>query len=223
MKACARAANDYRYLLERGYRAASALEFVANHYQLRRMERDFLFRAVCAGPVARQRRNRTVPVEELIGARLIIDGYNCLITIESAIAGRPLILGDDGFVRDVARIFRKFRPTERTRQAWHLVSGVLSRFPPDFTFVFLDSTMSRSGELAGRINRWMEDEGLRGRCSTLRCQEKRIAALKGIKVSADSVIIDSADRVFDMAGFVAGEILDVRPFELAVDERDGVS
>ncbi len=223
MEPCARAAQDYRYLLERGYRAASALEFVANHYQLRRMERDFLFRAVCAGPVARQRRKKTVSVEMLTGARLVIDGYNCLITLESALAGRPLIMGDDGFMRDVARIFRKFRPTERTRQAWRLISEVLLRFPPDFTFVFLDSTMSRSGELAGRINRWMEDAGLRGRCSALRCLEKRLAALKGIKVSADSVIIDSADMVFDMAGFVAIEMLDVRPLELAVDERGGVS
>ena len=220
---CASAAMDYRYLLSRGYAAPSALEFVGNHFQLRREERDFLFRAVCSPEKARLRRAKSVHVEALAGSRLVIDGYNCLITLENALKGRALILGDDGFVRDVARVFRKYRPSEITRDAWRLVSSLLRRFPPDYTFVFLDSRMSASGELAARINRWMNNDGVAGRCATVKCSEKKLAGLKGIKASADSVIIDSADRVFDLAGYIIARRLKCALLRLPVDERHGVS
>ncbi len=220
---CASAAMDYRYLLSRGYSAPSALEFIGNHFQLRREERDFLFRAVCSPEKAGLRRKKTVPVKALAGSRLVIDGYNCLITLENALQGRVMILGDDGFVRDVARIFRKYRPSELTRNAWGLISRLLSGFPPCHTLIFLDSRMSASGELAARINRWMHHDKITGRCITVKCTEKRLAALKGIKASADSVIIDSADRVFDLAGHIIVHQMKRTLLQLPVDERRGVS
>ncbi len=223
MEICSEAACDYRYLLSRGYRPASALEFVGNHFQLRREERDFLFRAVCSPERAFQRRAKTVKPDEIRGSRLIIDGYNCLITIESALKGRPVVLSDDGFIRDIARIFRKFRATDQTRQAWHLMSGQIRLLSPARTFVFLDRQMKASGELAARIRRWMAGAGIEGTCRTVRCGEKRIASLKGIVASADSVIIDNADRVFDIAGHIIMNVQGVVPLSLPVDERHGVS
>ena len=220
---CASAAQDYRYLLSRGYGAHSAIEFVGNHFQLRREERDFLFRAVCSPEKARLRRKKAVPVEALSGSRLVIDGYNCLITLENALRGRALVLGDDGFVRDVARVFRKFRSTALTKEAWQLIASLLARFPPEYTLVFLDSRMSASGQLAARITRWINESGLSGRCITVKCSEKRLAALKGIKASADSVIIENADRVFDLAGHIIRRQLKCHLLQLPVDERHGVS
>lgn len=219
----AAAAVDYRYLLSHDYSARSALEFVGNHFQLRREERDFLFRAVCSFEKAVSRHKKVVPVEELAGSRLIIDGYNCLITIENALKGRPLILGDDGFVRDVARVFRKYRPTELTRDAWSLIAGVLAVFQPDFVLVFLDSRMSGSGKLASRINFWLRSGGMNGRCVTVRCSEKKLASLKGIIASADSVIVDRAERVFDLAGYIVMHKLRIKLLRLPVDEMHGFS
>ncbi len=220
---CISAAQDYRYLLSRAYPAKSALEFVGNHFQLRREERDFLFRAVCSPEKARLRRAKTVSVQDLRGCRLVVDGYNCLITLESALRGRSLIIGDDGFVRDVARVFRKFRPTEQTRQAYRLMESLLSCYQPDETLIFLDAKMSASGELAGRINRWGAEGKMHIRCITVQCAEKRLATLKGIKASADSVIIDGADRVFDLAGYIIVNRLRSHPLRLPVDERHGVT
>ncbi len=220
---CASAAQDYRYLLSRAYPAKSALEFVGNHFQLRREERDFLFRAVCSPEKARTRRAKTVPVQDMRGCRLVVDGYNCLITLESALRGRSLIIGDDGFVRDVARVFRKFRPTEHTKQAYRLMESLLSCYPPDEALIFLDAKMSASGELASRINRWGAEGQMHIRCITVQCAEKRLATLKGIKASADSVIIDGADRVFDLAGYIIINRLRSDPLRLVVDERHGVT
>lgn len=223
-KLCITAADDYRCLLSRGYPAKSALQFVGNHFQLRRDERDFLFRGACSPEQAEARKEKTVEPEELKGGKLVIDGYNCLITLENAINGRMMILGDDGFIRDIARIFRKFRSTELTRTAWTLVMDLLSDFPPAEILVFLDSSMSGSGKLAAGINRWLYDAGFSGRCITVRRSEKKLALLKGIKVSADSVIIDSSSRVFDLAGYIITRQLKIRPYGLAaIDEGREVS
>ncbi|MDO8635402.1 MAG: DUF5616 domain-containing protein [Dehalococcoidia bacterium] len=32
------------------------------------------------------------------GKRLAIDGYNVLVTVESALQGKPVVMCDDGFV-----------------------------------------------------------------------------------------------------------------------------
>lgn len=221
MNLCITAADDYRCLLSRGYPPASALQFVGNHFQLRRDERDFLFRGVCSPAQAGTRKAKTVVPQEIKGSRLVIDGYNCLITLENAMNGRMMILGDDGFVRDTARIFRKFRSSELTRNAWWLIMSVLTDFSPSVILTFLDSSMSGSGELAARINRWLHDSGLAGRCITVRRSEKKLADLKGIKVSADSVIIDSSSRVFDLAGYIITRRLKTRLYGVTAIDGQG--
>ncbi|MBW2350322.1 MAG: DUF434 domain-containing protein, partial [Deltaproteobacteria bacterium] len=109
------AALDFRFLLSRGYPRKSALLFVGNHFQLHQGERDLLYRGVFTRKQSMARCAKIVRVGTIKGEKLAIDGHNILITLESAIKRRPLLLADDNFVRDISRIFRRFRPTDRTR------------------------------------------------------------------------------------------------------------
>ncbi len=208
------AAKDLRFLLGRGYPKESAVTFIGNHYQLRLIERDVIFRGVFTKAVALRHKKKCVHPAELTSARLIIDGYNCLITLESAMKGLPIFKADDGFVRDASRVFRGFRQTERTKSAWRLIEDMLLDYPPKKTIVLLDKPMSRSGDLAVRIRKWMKLSGLSGTCITVKGVERSMARLNGIKASADSVIIDNAQRVFDLSGHIIIRRLHVRPFRL---------
>ena len=204
------AATDFRFLLSRKYPRKSALNFVGNHYQLSSVERNLLYRSVFTRAVARKRRAKTVRIGELAGRKLVIDGYNCLITLENALKEKALVLADDGFVRDTGLVFRGFRQSALTRKAWFLVTSVLKRYRPSFVHVMLDEPYARSGELAVLVNRWMAEEGVHGHAETTRNTERQIAAMEGIKATADSNIIDHADMVFDMAGHVIRYILKKR-------------
>ncbi len=201
------AAVDFRFLQSRSYPRKSALNFVGNRYQLDSVERNLLYRGIFSREISRKRRSIAVSTGELKGERLIIDGYNCLITLENAMKGTPVVLADDGFVRDTGLVFRKFRASELTRRVWSLVSGLLGRYPPSFTLLLLDAPYAKSGELCASINRWMETDGIEGRARTVTRNETAIAAMDGIKASADSVIIDHADRVFDLSGHIIRRIL----------------
>ncbi len=205
------AAVDFRFLLSRNYPRKSALNFVGNRYQLDSMERNLLFRGVFTRRVAAERRSKMVRVGEIRGNRVVIDTYNCLITLENALRGLPVVLADDGFVRDAGLVFRGFRPSGRTRIAWGYISSVLKRYPPSFTLLLLDAPYAGSGDLSATLNKWMKEDGLAGRASTTAKNEKEIAAMEGIKISADSVVLDFSDRVFDLAGHIIRRIIRKKP------------
>jgi len=196
------AARDLRFLLNRGYPRKSALSFVGNHFQLHQDERDLLYRGVFTRKQSMVRCAKMVRVREIKGEKLIIDGHNVLITLESAIKRRPLLLADDNFVRDISRIFRRFRPTDRTKAAWGLVT------------VLLDAPLPRSGELATRIRQWMNYARIKGDVTTAARPESSLLALEGIKASADSVIIDRSTKVFDLAGHIIRRRLHLKPMSI---------
>ena len=96
-----RAAEEARYLLDRGYPKDSAVRFVSDHHSLPEERRYVLARAVLSSRSAGERKAKAVPVQTLRGRDVIIDGYNVIITVESLLAGYPVYLCDDGFLRDV--------------------------------------------------------------------------------------------------------------------------
>ena len=205
------AARDFRFLLSRGYPRKSALLFVGNHFQLHQEERDLLYRGVFTKEQSMARHAKMVRVKTIKGEKLIIDGHNVFITLESAIKSRPMLLADDNFVRDISRVFRRFRPTDRTKTAWALVEGLLSDYPPCHVTVLLDAPLPKSGELAARIRQWMKCAKIKGDVTTATRPESSLLALKGIKASADSVIIDRSARVFDLAGHIIRRRLHIKP------------
>ncbi len=196
------AAYDLRFLLDRGYPRESSINFVGNHYQLRQIERDVLYRGVFSGKAIHRRKRHTLSPAGITGSNLGIDGHNVLITLESALKGRHIILANDGFVRDVSRVFRSYRPTGLSRDAWQLVLQVLKKFPPDLAVIYLDAPLSKSRELSYRIKRWTQDAGLSCTVEAVNSPEHLLLDHSGPIVSADSLLLDRADRIFDLAGYI---------------------
>jgi len=201
------AATDFRFLLSRNYPRKSALDFVGNRYQLSSAERNILYRAVFTRQVSQARRAKIVRVSDIRGQRLIVDGYNCIITLENAMKGALLVLADDGFVRDTGGIFRRFRQSKQTKEAWSLMARVFRRHGPLCVNILLDAPYARSGQLASSMNRWMSEDRVPGQAKTVQGTEKALASIAGIKISADSIIIDNSDKVFDLAGHIIRYIL----------------
>ncbi len=173
-----------------------------------------LYRGVFTREQSMARCAKIVNVRTIKGEKLIIDGHNVFITLESAIKRRPMLLADDNFVRDISRIFRRFRPSNHTKAAWKLVEGLLSDYPPYHITVLLDAPLPKSGELALRIRQWMKCAKIKGDVITATKPESSLLALEGIKASADSVIIDRSTRVFDLAGHIIRRRLHIKPMSI---------
>ena len=193
------AAADFLYLLDRDYPRRAALQLVGNRYNLDASHRQVLHRGVFARKEARERRERLVEVGRLVDFKLLVDGHNVLITVESGLTGRLLIAANDGVIRDVAGLSHRYRISTMTNEAIETIFQILQKYPPKETLFFLDAPIRQSGELATALRSALKSWNLSGDAQALKVPESRLIGGEGVIASSDSAVLDEAQRGFDLA------------------------
>ena len=197
-----KAAIDFHYLLNRGYPRKTSLELIGNRYDLSFDQRHLLHRGIFSDSDAVTRRKKMVSLQGLRNKKVAIDGHNMLITIEAALSGRPLILSNDGFIRDISGLSGKFKKTRVSDKAIHLILGVLKRSKPFHVLFLFDAPISKSGLLAYGVREQLKKDHLPGDALAVRVPEKILLGFTGIVVTSDTAIIDQSREVFDLAGYI---------------------
>ena len=212
------AATDLRYLLNRGYPREASLTLVGNRYDLEADARQILHRGVFAESVAKARKAKLWQLADLAGQPLAVDGHNVLITLESALKGRPLVAADDGFIRDVAQLSRAYRESPTTHQALALLAVYVSRHHPGPLTILYDAPMKRSGELAQQTRETFAAQGLYAEARAVPVPERELVKFSGPLATSDTHLIDIKEVVVDLAGEIirqelAGQTLELLQFE----------
>jgi len=195
-------AEDFRFLLNRGYPRKAALELVGNRYGLTSDERHLLHRGVFSNSDSESRRKKKVIIGDVRNKDLAIDGHNVLITIEAGISGRPLVLGDDGFIRDISGLSGSFKKTETTEKAIQFIIRAIKKIMPSQTLFFLDAPISKSGELAEAVRNYLKKENIPGDAMAVKVPERILIGFPGVVATSDTAIIDQSKKVMDLAGHV---------------------
>ncbi len=194
---------DLRFLLNRGYRRKTALDFVSNRYRLDVKDRNFLVRSVFSKEEAEEHKRKLVGIEEIKGQRLTIDGYNVIITVESILTDKEVVLCDDGLIRDTSAIFGKHRISDVTERAIDEIGRVLLECnAKSATFIF-DSAVSHSGELCAFTGTKHEELGIETDARTSPNADLDVSEGGGIICTSDRAIIKKTERVFDIAFCIA--------------------
>lgn len=201
-----KAAIDFRYLLNRGYPRKATLELVGNRYTLTSVERDLLHRGVFSDTDARSRKEKRISINKICNQNLGIDGHNVLITIEAGLSGRPLVLGDDGFMRDISGLSGNFKRSEITEKALSLITQTIKRLKPRYTLILFDAPISMSGRLAQEVKRSLDKEEISGDAMAVKVPEKILIGFPGVIATSDTAIIDQSKKVFDLAGYILKQI-----------------
>ncbi len=197
-----RAAQDFRYLLNRRYPRKAALDLVGNRYGLTSDERHLLHRGVFSGLDSQTRRKKRISIGEIPNKDLAIDGHNVLITIEAGLSGRPLVLADDGFVRDISGLSGSFKKTETTEKAIQFIISAIKQIKPRQTVFLLDAPISNSGKLAEEIRNRLKQENLSGDATAVKVPERILIGFPGVIATSDTAIIDRSKKVLDLAAYI---------------------
>jgi hypothetical protein len=145
------AVDNLSWLLTHGYAETSSLKLVGDRYRLVERQRIAVSRSSCSDAALARRRASQVDLGSLRGRSLRIDGFNLVLTLESALGGGVVLGGRDGCFRDLASVHGTYRRVEETQPALELANRWLTEWGVGLCTWLLDAPVSNSGRLAGMI------------------------------------------------------------------------
>ncbi len=191
---------DYVLLLSKGYAQPSSLKLVGDRFELTQRQRVALMRSACSHQQKASRLARRINMAQLAGEQIAIDGYNVIITIESALSGGVLMRGVDGCIRDLASVHSTYRRVTETRPALELVGAALSDAGAAGVLWLLDSPVSNSGRLKTVMTQLAAEKGWLWEVKLVASPDAVLRRTESIVATTDSAIIDSCTRWLDLAG-----------------------
>lgn len=203
------AVAELSWLLERGYSDAAAVKLVGDRHQLATRQRVAVRRSSCGDGARASRRTRRLEVADLAGATLYIDGFNCVIIVESALSGGLILVGRDGVYRDLASVHGSYRKIAETEAAVRALGAVLERARVARAVWLLDRPVSNSGRLRALILAVAEEHGWRFAVELDDAPEGSLKASPDVVATGDAVILDHCQRWVDLpAAVIAAQVAD---------------
>lgn len=139
------------YLINEGYDLKQSATFVGNHYLLSERQRLAIMRSVATEKQLIDRKNKQVPINDLGGKDVWIDGFNTIITLEVLMSDSILIDCMDGTIRDLAALRGTYRLIPETSEAIQMLLDTLSAAAVHKATILLDEPVSNSGRLKSLI------------------------------------------------------------------------
>jgi hypothetical protein len=194
-----RACGDLSLLVSRGYAEKSSVKLVGDRFDLTSRQRLAIVRASCSDQQLRTRRNKQVLQGHLTGLSVAVDGYNILITLESALSGAPLFVCRDSVIRDLAGIHGTYRRVEETAGAMELAAEVFEAAGVGHVQWYFDSPVSNSGRLKTAMYEFAVESGLAWDIELVNNPDKVLADCEEVVISGDSDVLDKCSCWFNFS------------------------
>ncbi|UCE59418.1 MAG: DUF434 domain-containing protein [Phycisphaerales bacterium] len=201
---------EYSWLLTRGYAEGSALKLVGDRYNLTSRQRLAIMRSACSDQSLKRRSVAKVTPDQCRGTSIGIDGYNLLITVESALSGGLVLVGRDGCYRDLASVHGTYRKVEETVPALDMIIDYLDAL--DFPRVdwYLDRPVSNSARLKTLMAGVLEDRTARAtsratwNIELVGSPDRMLVDSAGVIATSDSAVLDRCSTWLNVAAELIG-------------------
>ncbi|MDF7814932.1 DUF434 domain-containing protein [Hymenobacter sp. YC55] len=193
-----RAVEETSWLLTRGYPTGGTLKLVGDRYALTERQRWAVGRAACTDEQRVGRAATQLP-GDLEGRPVFIDGFNLIITIETALSGGVVLRGRDGALRDLSSIHGTYRAVQETDRAIRLAATALQPIAPGPVRWLLDQPVSNSGRLAARLRELGHALGLPWTAEVVMNPDRVLAETTDVVITSDSAVLDRAGTWLNLA------------------------
>ncbi len=194
-----RAMADLSLLLSRGYAEKSSLKLVGDRYSLTARQRVAVGRCACSDQQLAGRKKTEIQTDSIQNQILLLDGYNILITLESALSGGYIFRGRDGCIRDLAGIHGTYRKVTETMPALEIIGHVLTELNIQKAVWYLDSPVSNSGRLKTIIRSRFQNCPFENEVQLVPNPDKELAAAEHCIATSDSAILDQCKRWLNLS------------------------
>lgn len=192
------AQEEVKWLLDRGYKVSSIIELVGGYHQLSTKQRTALQRATASEFQKELRASKLLSYSDANKGCIYIDGFNLIITLEVALSGSLLILGNDGCIRDLAGLRGTYKLIDKTDKALELIGKVFQELKVPKAKFFLDAPVSNSGRLKAKILECSNAWNIPVEVELIPNPDTILSSLDRV-VTADSVILDQCKGWFDLS------------------------
>jgi len=201
------AVGDFSVLLTKGYAAKSALKLVGDRFSLTARQRLAVMRCACSDEQLFIRRQSEVKIADIAGQPIVIDGYNLLITIESAMSGAVIFQTRDGCFKDLASIHGTYRKVTETIPAVKLIGEFLHARQISPCLWLLDSPVSNSGRLKMLLLEIADQNSWNWQVELLISPDAEMIKTRNIVASSDGIILDGCKKWVNLAREIIEEKL----------------
>ena len=199
------AVAEFSWLLSRRYAVDSALKVVGDRHSLTARQRMAVRRSACSDSSLESRAATMIAPGEIAGRPLGIDGYNLLITVESALSGGLILIGRDGCYRDLASVHGTYRKVGETMPAVETIVDYLAALNVIHVDWYLDQPVSNSGRLKALIANVVEGRmdrrthGTTWNVELVQSPDGILADYADAVVTTDSVVLDECGSWVNLA------------------------
>ncbi len=183
------ASRHVGYLLNEGYDLKQAATFVGNHFLLSERQRLAIMRSIASEQQLTLRKGKQVPLGELAGREVWIDGFNTVITLEVMLSDSILFTCMDGTIRDLAALRGTYRIIPETWAAVRCLLDVLQEAEVRAVKILLDEPVSNSGRLKALIAEAGEAYSMDLDIQILKDVDRVLYEKKNV-ITSDSIILD---------------------------------
>lgn len=201
-----KAKDEIIWLLNRGYKINSIMELVGGHYQFSMRQRTALKRGTASYTQCKMRCEKNITLETETENYLNIDGFNLIITLEVAISGGVLILGNDGVIRDLAGLRGTYKLIDKTDITILLIKKMLERLKVTGVKFYLDAPVSNSGRLKVRILELINCSDINVEVELVPNADVILSKLRKV-VTGDSAILDKCESWVNLSRLIIEEYI----------------
>ena len=196
------AAEEYLWMLSKGYPQGAALKLVGDKFMLPGALRQILYRGVVPNELALARHEKigTIEKDDLV----LIDTYNVLFTVSNYLLGKALFISNDGLLRDAGEMRGRIINKAQFSRSVSLMLEVLQMWSGATYIHYLDEPVSHSGRLSIELCKDMVQMGIEGDAYTVQSPDHMLITEKSDAIcSSDGGIIDQYQgKVIDLPRFL---------------------
>lgn len=204
------ALEDLYYLLGRNYPLKASLALAGNRYQLVKRQLQALQGMACSANELSLRKNKEVPPSALKDETILLDGFNILIILETALSGGFVFEGLDGCYRDISSVHGSYRTVQTTEEALITIGKTLQQLQLKKVIWVFDAPVSNSGKLKGTCYEIAGEHDFPWEIRLENAPDKYLIENSGLICSSDAWVLDECKSWFNLGAHIINNLTGVQ-------------